>query len=157
MASPDGLVRGTLRRWTRHLEARARRKPLVLLLDEAHTLDERVGCAFLNASQKIGRDLPFLLVLAGTPGLRSHLNSMNASFWNRAGRRAIGRLDSGATAAAIQKPLESESIAIDGDALEHVVRKSHGYPYFVQVWGQALRHQVAGAAASEPASASPVR
>ena len=131
------------------LEARARKKPLVLLLDEAHTLDERVGCALLNASQKIGRDLPFLLVLAGTPGLRSHLNSMNASFWNRAERRAIGRLDSEATAAAIQKPLESESIAIDGDALEHVVRESHGYPYFVQVWGQALWHQVAGMTAPE--------
>ena len=132
------------------LEARAKKKPLVLLLDEAHTLDDRVGCALLNASQKIGRDLPFLLVLAGTPGLRSHLNSMNASFWNRAERRAIGRLDAESTAAAIQQPLESESIAIDGDALKHVVRESHGYPYFVQVWGQALWQQLAGTAAPEP-------
>ena len=54
------------------------------------------------------------------------------------------------TAAAIQQPLESESIAIDGDALKHVVRESHGYPYFVQVWGQALWQQLAGTAAPEP-------
>ena len=129
------------------LAARTRKKPLVLLLDEAHTLDAEVGYALLNASQKIGRDLPFLLVLAGTPGLPSHLNTMNASFWNRAERRPIGRLDSEATAAAIREPLEGEHITIDQDALEHVVRASHGYPYFVQVWGQALWRQVAGTAA----------
>ena len=93
------------------------------------------------------RDLPFLLVLAGTPGLPSHLNTMNASFWNRAERRPIGHLDSEATAAAIREPLEGERITIDQDALEHVVRASHGYPYFVQVWGQALWRQVAGTAA----------
>ena len=120
------------------LAVRTRTKPLVLLLDEAHTLNTKVGYALLNASQKIGRDLPFLLVLAGTPGLPSHLNTMNASFWNRAERRPIGRLDSEATAAAIREPLEGERIAIDRDALERVVQASHGYPYFVQVWGQAL-------------------
>ena len=126
------------------LEARTRKKPLILLLDEAHTLDERVGGTLLNASQLVGRSLPFLLVLAGTPNLRSHLNTMNASFWNRTERRPIGRLDAEATAAAIRRPLESEDIAIDGDALEHVVRESHGYPFFVQVWGQALWRQVSG-------------
>ena len=126
------------------LAARARKKPLVLLLDEAHTLDGEVGGALLNASQLVGRSLPFLLVLAGTPNLRSHLNTMNASFWNRTERRPIGRLDAEATAAAIRRPLESEDIAIDGDALEHVVRESHGYPFFVQVWGQALWRQVSG-------------
>ena len=126
------------------LAARAKETPVLLLVDEAHTLDERVGGTLLNASQLVGRSLPFLLVLAGTPNLRSHLNTMNASFWNRTERRPIGRLDAEATAAAIRRPLESEDIAIDGDALEHVVRESHGYPYFVQVWGQALWRQVSG-------------
>ena len=120
------------------LDARTRKKPLVLLLDEAHTLAEQVGCTLLNASQQVGRELPFLLVLAGTPNLRSHLNTMNASFWSRADRRPVGRLDSEATAAAIREPLQSEDIAIDEDALAHVVRESHGYPYFVQLWGDAL-------------------
>ena len=131
------------------LAVRTRTKPLVLLLDEAHTLNSEVGYALLNASQKVGRDLPFLLVLAGTPGLPSHLNTMNASFWNRAERRPIGRLDSEATAAAIREPLEGERIAIDRNALERVVRASRGYPYFVQIWGQALWRQVAGPAAPE--------
>ena len=131
------------------LEARARKKPLILLLDEAHTLDERVGCTLLNASQKIGRDLPFLLVLAGTPSLRSHLNTMNASFWNRAERRPIGRLDPRAAEAAIQRPLHNENIDIDEDALAHVVRESYGYPYFVQLWGEAVWRQAAAATAPD--------
>ena len=131
------------------LAARARKKPLVLLLDEAHTLDEGVGGALLNASQQVGRELPFLLVLAGTPNLRTHLDTMNASFWNRAERRPIGRLDAEATAAAIRNPLRSENVEIDEDALGQAVRESHGYPYFVQIWGQALWRRAADPGAPE--------
>lgn len=103
----------------------------------------------LNASQQVGRELPFLLVLVGTPSLRAHLDTMNASFWNRAERRPIGRLDAEATAAAIRNPLRSENIEIDEDALGQVVRESHGYPYFVQVWGQALWRRAAAPGAPE--------
>ncbi len=131
------------------LGARVRKKPLVLLLDEAHTLDGEVGSTLLNASQKIGRDLPFLLVLAGTPNLRSHLNTMNVSFWNRAERRPVGRLDPSAAGEAIRQPLHGENIDIDEDALAHVVRETHGYPYFVQLWGDALWRQATEAAEPE--------
>ena len=133
------------------LAARARKRPLILLLDEAHTLDAGIGYALLNASQLVERDLPFLLVLAGTPGLRSHLSSMNASFWNRAERRAIGRLNAEA-AAAIREPLRKERIAVDEHVIDHVVRESHGYPFFLQVWGQALWRRVATEATLETSS-----
>ena len=126
------------------LAVRARKGPLVLLLDEAHTLDEEVGCALLNASQQVGRELPFLLVLAGTPELRSRLGALNATFWNRAERCPVGRLDPAASAAAIHKPLEDEHIGIDEDAMAHVVRESQGYPYFVQIWGESVWRQIRG-------------
>ena len=131
------------------LAARVRKKPLVLLLDEAHTLDGEVGSTLLNTSQKIGRELPFLLVLAGTPSLRSHLNTMNVSFWNRAERRPVGRLDSAAAGEAIRQPLHGENIDIDEDALAHVVRETHGYPYFAQLWGDALWRQATETAEPE--------
>ena len=63
---------------------------------------------------------------------------MNATFWNRAERRPVGRLDDQATAAAVRNPLRSDGIDIDDDAVAHIVRDSHGYPYFVQLWGQAV-------------------
>ena len=50
------------------LEARCARKPLLVLLDEAHTLDKDLGRALLNASQEVRAKAPFLLVQAGTHG-----------------------------------------------------------------------------------------
>ena len=120
------------------LAARAKKKPLVLVLDEAHTLEKEVGGALLNASQQVGRELPFLLVLAGTPGLQPRLGAMNVTFWSRAEQYPIGRLDPAAAAAALQRPLEDEGVGIDEDAAARVARDSHGYPYFVQLWGEAV-------------------
>ena len=56
------------------LIARCRRRPLVVLLDEAHTLDPDIGRTLLNASQSVSAEAPFLLAMAGTPGLHAHLN-----------------------------------------------------------------------------------
>ena len=137
-------------RLTDALRKRARRKPLVLLLDEAHTLDPAVGRALLNAAQEVGSALPFLLVLAGTPELPAHLGTLNVSFWSRAERLRIGRLDAETTAAAIEKPLAKAGIAIAPDALADVVRDSHGYPYFVQLWGRAVWRRAAGGSAARP-------
>ena len=124
--------------------ARVRKGPLVLLLDEAHTLGDEIGCALLNASQQVGRELPFLLVLAGTPELRSRLAALNATFWNRAERCPVGRLDPPAAAAALRKPLEDEHVDIAEDAAAHMVDESQGYPYFVQLWGEAVWREIRG-------------
>ena len=121
-----------------------KKRPLVLLLDEAHTLDQEVGCALLNASQQVGKELPFLLVLAGTPELRSRLGALNATFWNRAERCPVGRLSPEASAAALRRPLEEEHIDIEEDATAHIVRESQGYPYFVQIWGEAVWRHIRG-------------
>ena len=133
------------------LEARAKAKPLLILLDEAHTLKPEVGQWILNAAQAAGSEAPFLLVLAGTPDLRARLSEMEASFWNRAEQLPLSRLDETATAEAIRRPLAEDGIAIEEEALERIVRESHGYPFFVQLWGRAawrrVRRSAAGAGA----------
>lgn len=125
------------------LRARASRRPVVLMFDEAHTLDPEVGQALLNASQVVGRDLPFLLVLAGTPGLKAHLRTMSASFWSRSRSVAIGRLPDEAAAEAIRRPLANDGIAITDEALALILAESHGYPYFLQLWGEAVWRRAA--------------
>ena len=120
------------------LAVRANRKPLAILLDEAHTLEPEIGRALLNAAQMVGRKAPFLLVLAGTPDLSSHLGTLGASFWGRSRIMRLGRLDERAAAEAVRRPLRDEDITIADSALEHIVRESHGYPYFVQLWGEAV-------------------
>ena len=133
----------------RTIAARARRKPLALLVDEAHTLDPAAGRELLQASQAVGRELPFLLVLAGTPDLPAHLSAMGASFWGRAEKMPLGRLDADSTAAAIGRPLASEDIRITEEALAAIVGESHGYPYFIQLWGDAVWRQARAAPPGE--------
>ena len=125
---------------TRLLTARCRQRALVVLLDEAHDLDKDVANVLLNASQSVAADAPILLVLAGTPGLQAHLNSVSATFWNRARQIGVGRLDADATSAALIRPLAAQSpaIAFENAALVKVIAESQGYPYFVQLWGDAL-------------------
>ena len=122
------------------LIARCRRKPLVVLLDEAHTLDAEVGRTLLNASQQVRAKAPFLLVLAGTPGLAAHLGTMDASFWNRLGKGRLGItcLSDAAARSALAEPLASRGVKIACDALDAVIEDSQGYPYFIQLWGEAL-------------------
>lgn len=117
---------------------RAKAQPLLLFLDEAHTLTPEAGRLLLNAAQEVGNSAPFLLVLAGTPDLPARLSEMSASFWGRAEKIRLGRLEEGPTAEAIRRPLRDEGIALDEDALARIVRESHGYPYFTQLWGRAL-------------------
>ncbi len=135
-------------RLTQRLIARCGAKPLAVLLDEAHTLDIAVGSALLNASQRVRDEAPFLLVLAGTPGLPGHLAKMDASFWNRlgAGRLGVGRLSKDTARNALQEPLRAQGVGFDADALDQVVDESQCYPYFVQLWGDALwqQHGTAG-------------
>ena len=117
----------------------ARWGPLLLALDEAHMIDKVFGRDLLNAVQaRQGEDLPVILLFAGTPQLRRHLNAIEASFWDRSEKLPIGRLGPEASADAIRAPLEACDRAIAPDALAAAVRESQGYPYFLQLWGRAL-------------------
>ncbi len=120
------------------LAARARKRPLLLVLDEAHTLDPEVGQALFTASQEVRQNLPLLLVLAGTPNLEAQLAKMHASFWSRSEQLRIGRLDEEATAEALLRPLEAEEISLPAHLLAKMVEETHGYPYFIQLFGRAV-------------------
>ena len=132
---------------TRLLTERCNQRPLVVLLDEAQNLDNEVGHALLNASQSVAASSPLLLVMAGTPELQAHLNRLSATFWNRARQIGIGRLSEDAAAAAVANPLAelNPSTTFVDAALESVVAESQCYPYFLQLWGDALWHAAQGA------------
>ena len=124
------------------LIARCRKKPLVVLLDEAHTLDVDVGRTLFNVSQMVRPDAPFLLALAGTPDLPMRLNAMDVSFWTRGRKIGVSRIRPAAAADALAVPLNGAGASIDASALDAVVADSQCYPYFIQLWGEALWRQV---------------
>lgn len=123
---------------------RCQKKPLVLLLDEAHNLDLEIGQILLNMSQVTRGKAPFLLVLAGTPDLSSRLDNMEATFWDRGKEIGIGLLDEAGARAALTVPFERSGIGFEEAALAKVVAESQHYPYFLQLWGSALVRQLSG-------------
>ena len=127
------------------LEKRCSESGLVILIDEAHTLDHYADSAraFFNDVQVLsGEGRPLLLILAGTPNISARVNRIDATFWDRLRRIGIGLLDDEAASEALRIPLEWMGYAIDADTLDKAVDEAQCYPYFLQVFGNAL-HRVA--------------
>ena len=123
------------------LEKRCSNGGLVLLVDEAHTLNHNpdVARAFFNAAQAlIGMRRPLLLILAGTPDTSSRLNEIEATFWNRLDKIGIGLLDAAASQEALRTPLEGMGYCIDADTLNQATAEAQRYPYFLQLVGREL-------------------
>lgn len=121
------------------LAARASEGPFLITVDEAHELDLGVGGALFDLAQNARTaGLPVLLMMAGTPALQDHLNRMHVSFWDQCLLLPLDRLNHAAATDALVKPLAERGVSFDEQALEQAVRRSNGYPYFLQVWGQAV-------------------
>ncbi len=132
---------------TERLTRQCRTQPLLVTVDEAHTLDIEIGADLLNLSQQLrSAGVPFVLILAGTPNLQAHLRRMDSTFWSRSEIQPIGRLSAVATKQALTEPLGNYSVTIEPDALEAVVDDSQCYPYFIQLWGRALCGALVGQA-----------
>ena len=120
------------------LASRSAEAPFALLVDEAHALSPEVGGRLLDASQSIRRmGAPFLLVLAGTPGIQQALRGMGTTFWERSLRMPVGRLKPGEDRDALMKPLEDLGCSTDADALARLLDAANLYPYFIQEVGAA--------------------
>lgn len=124
----------------RVLRTMMKKAPMLVLVDEAHTMPTEAGNPLLLAMQKCFREeLPLLLVLAGTPSIMDVLNKTEASFVERSVVLPIGRLETKEAARdALAIPVERAALQFDDDALELLVAESQLYPYFIQMLGQAV-------------------
>lgn len=121
------------------LRLAAKAAPMVLLVDEAHTLHPELGRVLLGALQDaVGDGLPLLGVFAGTPELPGRFRQMRASFWERADKVMVGRFESDdAVREALSVPAEHSGLPIDKRALDLLVKESQRYPFFAQMVGQS--------------------
>ena len=125
------------------LQERSRNKPLILIVDEAHTLTPTLARTLLNASQSVRLEgCPFLLVLAGTPNLESTLGKANVSFWDRSELVPLGRLSSEEAGQAISVPVQEAGITFAPGVIEYIVEQTHCYPFFTQTWGDCLARRL---------------
>ena len=118
---------------------RRRKRPFLLVVDEAHALDATVARALLNRFQIVAGRQPCGLLLAGTPALKPFLLSdeVNASFVERAPVIVPSLLSDDECREALDVP-QWRDWQVEAGVLDEVVEDSIGYPYFAQLWGKAL-------------------
>ena len=114
------------------------RPPLVILLDEAHTVEPAAGRIFFEAVQEATkRSLPFLLLAAGTPDTPRRLRKAG-TFTERALQRVpVGRIARSETLRAFLEPAIGAGFPMRDDAAAFLAAASQDYPYFIQLLGSA--------------------
>ena len=116
----------------------AAKAPLVILLDEAHTVEPEGGRPFFAGVQEATlRSLPFVVLAAGTPDAPRRLRE-SGTFLERALEPApVGRLDRAATLTALREPARQADLPFHDDAAALLAAESQDYPFFIQLLGSA--------------------
>lgn len=116
--------------------AKAAGKAWTLLIDEVQYLRRVDLAALIVALHKISqKDLPVLFFGAGLPQVAA-LSGDAKSYAERLFHYpAVGPLLSDDAKTAIRQPVEDEGERISDDALNEILKKTQGYPYFLQEWG----------------------
>jgi len=119
-------------------EAAAERETaIVLFIDELQYVPETQLAALIGALHAVNqRQLPVTMVGAGLPQLLGASGRAKSYAERLFEFVSIDRLDPGAAAEALQRPIEREGAAIEPDAIAEIVAQTLGYPYFLQEWGK---------------------
>lgn len=108
-----------------------------MFVDELQYVEEDELAALITALHRAAqRRLPVVLVGAGLPQLRGRMGRAKSYAERLFDFPEIGPLPPSAARSAITKPVDAEGVQIGDDALERIVEKTHGYPYFLQEWGK---------------------
>jgi AAA+ ATPase superfamily predicted ATPase len=116
--------------------AEARGTAIAIIIDEIQYLSEKEFSALIMAIHKISqRQLPLLLVGAGLPQLVG-LAGRSKSYAERLfDYPKIGPLNRTDAILALQEPVKDQGANFTDDALDEIILKTEGYPYFLQEWG----------------------
>jgi hypothetical protein len=110
---------------------------LAIFADELQYVKEEELAALITALHRTAqRRLPVVLVGAGLPQLRGRMGRAKSYAERLFDFPEIGPLSPEATELAIAKPARAQGVEVTQDALDLLVKETHGYPYFVQEWGK---------------------
>ncbi len=109
---------------------------ICLLIDELQYLSKReLGALIMGLHQVAQRNLPVLLVAAGLPLILA-LAGRSKSYAERLFTfPALGPLNAEAAALALQAPALAHDASFSPEALQAIIERTEGYPYFLQQWG----------------------
>ncbi len=108
-----------------------------LFIDELQYVEESQLAALIAALHRAAqRQLPVALIGAGLPQLVAHAAAAK-SYAERLFRfPEIGPLPEDAARHALEAPARKRDVLFHPDALSAIVRRTQGYPYFLQEWGK---------------------
>ena len=116
--------------------AQAAGRGWVLLLDEVQYLDDAELAAVIVAVHRMSqRNLPVMVFAGGLPQI-ARLSGDAKSYSERLFIfPPTGPLDDVAARVAIEKPLAEQDASITAEALDLILERTSGYPFFLQEWG----------------------
>ena len=121
------------------LKARLRQGPLVLMMDDAHRYQlDIMGFMLGFAHNRITRRHPLVMLLAGSPDLRSYMTSLGTGFYATSEDIYINSLATEESKYALSKPFTDRGIEVEPQALEMMWGMTDNYPYFVQLVGSEI-------------------
>ena len=110
---------------------------LALFVDEIQYVKEDELAALITALHRTSqRQLPIVMVGAGLPQVRGRMGQAKSYAERLFEFSEVGALSDDDARLAIAKPAQVEGVEIDSDALDAIVSRTRGYPYFLQEWGK---------------------
>jgi hypothetical protein len=117
--------------------AQAANTALVIVVDELQYVPEEQLAALVMALHRCAQlALPVVLVGAGLPQLRGNLGRAKSYAERLFEIREVGPLSREDARRALEVPAAAEGVAFEPAALESIIDRTHGYPYFLQEWGK---------------------
>ena len=110
---------------------------IVLFVDELQYVQKEQLASLIAALHSSSqRRLPITMVAAGLPQLVGRTGDAK-SYAERLFEFAhVDRLDDDDAGNALTVPASREGVAFNADAVAEVLRRTNGYPYFLQEWGK---------------------
>ena len=119
----------------------------MLYIDELQYIPESQLASLIAALHSTSQEqLPITMVAAGLPQLVGRTGDAKSYAERLFEFALVGPLGDGAARDALIVPAAREGVEIDSEAVSEILRKTSGYPYFLQEWGK----HVWNAAGSSP-------
>lgn len=117
--------------------AKSANTTLVIFIDELQYVKQAQFAALITSLHRCSQlSLPLTVIGAGLPQLRGLAGKAKSYAERLFDYPTIGPLSSQDAALAITKPASELEVEFTEGAVAAIVRKTHGYPYFLQEWGK---------------------
>lgn len=111
---------------------------LVIFIDELQYVAEVELAALISALHRCTQQkLPVCVVGAGLPQLRGRAGNAKSYAERLFNYPEIGPLPASAARQALIKPAKDHEVEFSTEAVEKIVARTKGYPYFLQEWGKS--------------------